>query len=292
MLPPEHMYPAGEPRIHVQYITLTDGTKVRVIESIPAQRDAVLLVHGWGSSVYSFSETIPAIAAAGYRAVAFDLPGHGLSDKPRDDEKYTTMSLANAVIEVADALELRRFSLVGHSLGGLLGLELAMRGEKRIERLILINPPGIGRTPIIPILRVFSPSVVEGLVARVLSRGLVEFILRRAFGSRERPRSRDVDEYWAPAQFDGFVHACRASLHRVNWKRQSATRLRSVRIPLLLIIGGRDRIVPGNARRARQMLPTAQTVLIPEGGHLVMQECATKTNAKLLLFLPGGRGRR
>ena len=56
-------------------------------------------------------------------------------------------------------------------------------------------------------------------------------------------------------------------------------------------MGGRDRFVRGAAARAK-LIPTAQTVLIPEGGHVVMQECATKVNAKLLLFLPGGRGRR
>ena len=286
------MYPAGEPRINVQYIPLSDGTKVRVLDSVPVQRDAVLLVHGWGGSVYSFAETIPAIAAAGYRAIAIDLPGHGLSDKPKDDEKYTTMALANAVLDVADALGLRRFSMVGHSLGGLLALELAMRGEKRIDRIVLINPPGIGRTPMIPVMRALSPRAVEGFVSRRLSRRVVEFILRRAYGTRERPTKRDVDEYWAPTNLEGYVHACRACIHRVSWKRLSATKLRSIRVPVLLFIGGRDRIVPGDARRARQMIPAAQTVLIPEGGHLLMQECATKTNAKLLLFLPGGRGRR
>jgi pimeloyl-ACP methyl ester carboxylesterase len=141
-------------------------------------------------------------------------------------------------------------------------------------------------------MKALSPPFVEGFVARMLSRAVVAFILRRAFGTRERPTARDVDEYWAPAQFDGFIHACRACLHKVSWHRLSATKLRSVRLPVLMVIGGRDRIIPGDARRARQLIPTAQTVLIPEGGHLVMQECATKMNAKLLLFLPGGRARR
>jgi pimeloyl-ACP methyl ester carboxylesterase len=286
------MYPAGVPRINVQYLSLADGTKVRVIETIPMQQDAVMLVHGWGGSVYSFSETIPAIAAAGFRAIAFDLPGHGLSDKPEDDAKYATSPLANTIIEVADQMGLRRFSLVGHSLGALLALELVMRGEKRIDRLILINPPGIGHAPLIPLMKAVSPPFVERFVSRILTRGVVAFILRRAYGTRERPFPRDVDEYWAPAQFDGFVHACRASLHQVRWKRLSATKLRSVRLPVLIVIGGHDRIIPADAKRARQLIPTAQTVLIPEGGHLVMQECATKTNAKLLLFLPGGRARR
>jgi len=285
------MYPAGEPRINVRYVTLADGITVRVLESIPEQRDAVLLVHGWGASAYSFAETIPAIAAAGYRAIAFDLPGHGLTDKPTDESKYTTHALADAVLGVADAMGLRRFSLVGHSLGSSLGLELAARHEKRIDRLVLISPPALGRVPIVPLAKLLSPPVVNRIARHVFGRGMVDLVLRAVFATPGRPTPRDIDEYWAPTQFDEFLWACRACLHRVTWKRLPATELRSLRVPVLVIVGGRDRFVRGAASRAK-LIPTAQTVLIPEGGHVVMQECATKVNAKLLLFLPGGRGRR
>jgi pimeloyl-ACP methyl ester carboxylesterase len=285
------MYPAGERRINVRYVTLADGTRVRVLESVPEQRDTVLLVHGWGASAYSFAETIPAIAAAGYQAIAFDLPGCGLSDKPRNPAKYTTSALTDAVLGVADALGLKRFCLVGHSLGGSLGLELAMRGEKRLDRLILISPPTLGRVPIVPIVKLFSPRLVDRITPRVLTRGLVTLVLRAVFGTPQRPTTRDIEEYWAPSQFDDFAWACRQTLHSVTWKRLPATKLRSLRLPVLVIIGGRDRFVRAAAKRAR-LIPTAQVVLIPEGGHVVMQECATKVNAKLLLFLPGGRGRR
>ena len=285
------MYPAGESRINVRYVTLADGITVRVLESVPEQRDAVLLVHGWGASAYSFAETIPAIAAAGYRAIAFDLPGHGLSDKPTDESKYTTQALADAVLGVADAMGLRRFSLVGHSLGSTLGLELAARHEKRIDRLVLISPPALGSVPIVPLAKLFSPRVVNRIAPHVFGRGMVELLLRGVFATPGRPTPRDIDEYWAPTQFDEFLWACRACLHRVTWKRLPATTLRSLRVPVLVIVGGRDRFVRGAAPRAK-LIPTAQTVLIPEGGHVVMQECATKVNARLLLFLPGGRGKR
>lgn len=285
------MYPAGEPRINVRYVTLADGIKVRVLESVPEQRDTVLLVHGWGASAYSFAETIPAVAAAGYRAVAFDLPGHGLSDKPADASKYTTSALADAVLGVADAMGVRRFTFVGHSMGGSLGLELAVRGERRLERLVLISPPALGRVPIVPIARLFSPAVVDRVVPPLLGRGLLTLLLRVVFATPNRPTTRDIDEYWAPTQFDEFAAACRACLHGVTWKRVAATKLRSLRLPVLVILGGRDRFIRAVAARAK-LIPTAQVVLVPEGGHLVMQECATKVNAKLLLFLPGGRGRR
>ena len=290
-LPPEHMYPAGESRINVRYVTLPDGVKVRVLESIPEQRDAVVLVHGWGGSVYSFAETIPALAAAGYRAIAFDLPGHGLSDKPTDPSKYTTNALAKTIVAVADALGLKRFSLVGHSLGSTIALELALQGERRIERLVLISPPALGKVRLLFWLKLFSPVAVNRFLPRLFTRRVVEFILRRAFGTRTRPTERDVDEYWAPTQFAEFTQACRECLHEVSWDRLEPSRLRGLRVPVLVIVGDRDRIVRGTADRARQ-IQTAQLVQIPQGGHLVMQECATKANAKLLLFLPGGRGRR
>lgn len=285
------MYPAGEPRINVRYVKLRDGTTVRVLESTPEQRDAVLLVHGWGGSVYSFAETIPAIAAAGYRAIAVDLPGHGLSEKPTEEWKYSTHSLVDTVLAVADAMGLRRFSLVGHSMGGTLGLEIAARGERRLERLIVINPAGLGRIPVVTPLRLLSPSFVVRFLPRLTTRRMISMILRVAFGTPERPTERDIDEYWAPSQFDEFAAACRACLHQLSWSRWPATKLRSIRLPVLVILGGRDRVVRDSAARAK-LIPTAQVLLIPEGGHLVMQECATKTNAKLLLFLPGGRGKR
>lgn len=285
------MYPAAEPRINVRYVELKDGTRVRVIESIPEQRDAVVLVHGWGGSVYSFAETIPAVAAAGYRAIAMDLPGHGLSDKPTDETKYTTAALADTVLAVADAMGLRRFTLVGHSMGGGIALELALRGERRLERIVLINPIGLGKVPTIIPVRLISPKIVNRFTPALLGRGTIRMILHMAFSARGRPTTRDIEEYWAPTQFDEFAWACRACVHQATWKRISSSKLRALRLPVLVIVGGRDHLIRDVGARAK-LIPTAQLIEIPEGGHLVMQEFATKTNAKLLLFLPGGRGKR
>lgn len=281
------MYPAGEPGVSVRYVTLEDGLTVRVIESGPASDNPVLLVHGWGACLYTFAETIPALAAAGHRVIAFDLPGHGLSDKPTDESRYTTRALIDTILSVATAVGARKFSLVGHSMGALLALELGMRGESRLERLVLINAPGLGNAPLLGPIKLLARRIVNRILPVLLTRTTVALILRLAFGTRERPTERDIDEYWAPSQFDEYAWACRACVHRVTWRRAPATKLRSLRLPVLVVIGGRDLLVRGLASRAR-FLPTARVVTIREGGHLVLQECASRTNEEILLFLRRG----
>ncbi|HEY8175333.1 MAG TPA: alpha/beta hydrolase [Gemmatimonadaceae bacterium] len=270
----------------VHYVTLDDGLTLRVIQSGPAADDApaVVLVHGWSASVYTFAEMIPALAEAGYRVIAFDLPGHGLSDKPGEESKYTTRALSDTVLSVASAMSVRRFAFVGHSLGGSLGLDLATRGESRLQRMVLINSVGLGSAPLVLPIRLFSPSIVNRIVPVLLTRRMVELVLRIAFGTSERPTERDIDEYWAPTQFDEFVSACRACLHRVAWGRIPANKLRSVSVPVLVITGGRDLLVRGAVDRA-MLVPNVRIVTIREGGHLVLQECASQTNEELLRFL-------
>jgi pimeloyl-ACP methyl ester carboxylesterase len=280
------MYPAGVPGVSVRYVTLDDGLTVRVILSGPEEDDApaVVLAHGWSASVYTFAEMVPALADAGYRVIAFDLPGHGLSDKPSDELRYTTRALSDTVLSVASAMSVRRFAFVGHSLGGSLGLDLATRGESRLQRMVLINSVGLGSAPLVLPIRLFSPSIVNRIVPALLMRRTVELVLRIAFATRGRPTERDIDEYWAPTQFNEFVSACRACLHRVTWGRIPANKLRSVTVPVLVITGGRDLLVRGAVDRAL-LFPNVRIVTIREGGHLVLQECASQTNAELLRFL-------
>jgi pimeloyl-ACP methyl ester carboxylesterase len=278
------MYPAGVAGISVRYVTLPSGVAVRVLESGPATGRPVLLVHGWGSSVYSFSENIPALADGGFRAIAIDLPGHGLSDKPLDEHCYTTAALAAAVVDVATAIGLPRFAFVGHSMGGSLGLRIAQTGGSRIERMVLIGAASLGIAPVIGVAKLLSPSVVNRLVPPLLARRVVEGICRVAFRMPGRPTPRDVDEYWAPTQFDEYARACRALLHRFTFGRVPESSLRSLKLPVLAIHGGRDRLVFGGADRAA-LIPGARVVEIPEGGHLVMQECSVQVNRELLDFV-------
>lgn len=278
------MYPAGVAGITVRHHRLANRLTVRVLESGPPDGEAVLLVHGWGGCVYSFAELIPALNHAGFRTIALDLPGHGLSDKPLEESWYTTRALIDVVLEVAEIAGLSRYTYVGHSMGGLLGLRLATGGLRGIERLVLISSAGLTRIPVLTPARLVSPRFLKRFIPPTLSRRLIAGVLRAAYGTRERPTERDVDEYWAQTQWDEYAWACRACLHRVDFTRVEATKLRALRIPVLVITAGRDRVVGNGGKRGR-LIPTARLVYIREGGHLVMQESAPKTNAEILAFL-------
>src|ERR1051325_2331639 len=111
-LAPEEMFPAGEANITVRRITLSGGLTLRVAESGPLSGAPLLLVHGWSANIYTFAEMMPALANAGYRVAALDLPGFGLSDKPTDDSFYTTRAQCDAVVEAADKIGFRDYTYV------------------------------------------------------------------------------------------------------------------------------------------------------------------------------------
>ena len=285
------MYPSGVAGLQTRFASLDRGIRVRLIEGGQPRGSAVFLVHGWGGFAYSFAEMIPALVHAGYRVVALELPGHGLSDKPADESWYTEESLTRIVTQVVEREQLGPFAYIGHSMGGLLGLRMAVNGSlPTMRRLVLISAAGLTRIPVLPPIKAMSPRAVNRIVPPLLTRPVITGVLRAAFGTSERPTERDIDQYWALTQWDEYAWACRACLHRVDFSLVPAEQLRSLKLPVLVITGGRDRVVggAGGSKRAK-LIPTARLVHLREGGHLVMQELAAKVNPEILVFLSASR---
>ena len=282
------MWPAGESSIRTKRITLASGISLRVVEAGLPNGAPILLVPGWGSSVYSYSETIPALADAGYRVLAIDLPGLGLSDKPESASAYTTPAMTRAVREAATSLGLDRFTFVGHSMGGAIGLRLALEGEPRIGKLVLLNSVGLGRAPLMGPLRLLSPRLVDPLLPVLARRSAFRFILTLAFGTPGRPTQQDVDEYWAPSQFPAMLRACRLLAHNFDFDPLSDDALRKIDMPILAVGASRDRLVLGCSERAR-LIPGARVLALDDGGHLAFQERASTVNPAILDFLRGNR---
>ena len=102
--------------------------------------------------------------------------------------------------------------------------------------------------------------------------------------SSDLPVARDVDEYWAPSQFNGFSLALRECIRHVHWGQLPPATLAAVRTPTLVIAGGKDVVVRDVAVGGR-LIPGARVVELPEAGHLAVQECADVVNRELLTFL-------
>ncbi|MFC7590761.1 alpha/beta fold hydrolase [Nonomuraea antimicrobica] len=101
----------------------------------------VLLLHGWPESWYSWRHQLPALAAAGYHAVAPDQRGYGDTDVPDRVEDYTIEHLTDDVVALMDALGEERAVVAGHDWGALVGWELAKMQPDRVEALAALSIP-------------------------------------------------------------------------------------------------------------------------------------------------------
>ena len=107
----------------------------------PDGRPLVLFLHGFPEFWYSWRHQLPALAAAGYRAVAPDLRGYNRSDKPRKVADYRVEVLADDVAALIEALGHRKAVVVGHDWGGVVAWFFAMRHPSLLERLVVMNAP-------------------------------------------------------------------------------------------------------------------------------------------------------
>ncbi len=127
----------------------TNGINMAVYEQ--GEGPAVVLLHGFPELAYSWRHQIPALAAAGFRAIAPDQRGYGQTDAPANVEDYCADELIADVSGLLDALELESATFVGHDWGALVLWYMAMLAPERIDRLIILNIPHSPRPPVDPI---------------------------------------------------------------------------------------------------------------------------------------------
>ena len=111
----------------------------------------VILLHGFPELAFSWRHQLSALANSGYRAIAPDQRGYGLTDAPPNVEDYSADELIADVLGLLDALELESATFVGHDWGALILWYMAMLAPERIERLIILNIPHSPRPPFDPI---------------------------------------------------------------------------------------------------------------------------------------------
>ncbi|WP_461021240.1 alpha/beta fold hydrolase [Thalassiella azotivora] len=233
----------------------------------------ILFVHGLLGSYRGWSHLV-ANLSGDYRVLAPDLFGHGASDKSVGD--LSLGAHAAALRDLLDHLGVDRVTLVGHSLGGGVCLQTTYLFPERVERLVLVSSGGLGRelspllrVPTLPGSELVLPLVASSWVRR--SGGLVNTALARA-GLKG---SQDAREAWR-----GFVQLGDADSRRAflatarsvidpGGQRVSAVgRLGALRVPLLLVWGGRDRMIPvAHARAAHEQVPGSRLEVFERSGH-------------------------
>lgn len=120
-----------------------DGTSIYYVARGPESGPAVVMLHGLLGSTLDWEGTMDALAGAGYRAIAFDLPPFGLSSKSPDLD-FSAVVQAERTIGLLDALGIDQATVIGHSAGGPVAGTIAERYPERVTRLVLVSPAYLG----------------------------------------------------------------------------------------------------------------------------------------------------
>lgn len=233
---------------------------------------AVVLVHGFGSSLYTWKDVIPGLCAD-HDVVALDLPGFGLSDQPAD---LTVEDLPRAVVGLMDRLQLRSAALVGNSMGGAAAALAAARHPERASALVLVDAAGFNMGPAQrPRFVRLAMSPAGELLARLPGkRLLVELVLADVLHDRRLLTQERVAEYLQSARRPGgfaSVRSLGASLESRYGVVQDA--LADVRAPTLVVWGREDAWIPlADAARFAAAIAGARQVTIDDSGHLPQEE--------------------
>jgi len=286
VLSPGEMFPAGDPAYRVTFLQLRSGLRVRAVERGESASPPVVLIPGWGCSVYTYNRNMPALADAGFRVIAVDLKGHGLSDKPLASDEYTIESLVEHLRDILDALELDRPALVGHSLGGSLIYHFASRYPERARCLGMLSPVGLKGVPLMRLYRFLTPAALTPLIRMIKPRVIVTLALMRVYGKRAHFTQRDVEEYLAPSQFPNFALAMRELLHMYDWNAADGRQLARVDLPAAGAWGSLDHLMPDDGMGIYvSLMPQVVLRAISDAGHIITEETPGEVNEVLIALL-------
>ncbi|EFJ38029.1 hypothetical protein SELMODRAFT_266570 [Selaginella moellendorffii] len=123
---------------------------------------AVLLLHGFPEIWYSWRYQMPALAAAGYRAIAPDLRGYGQSDAPLGIQHYTVFDVVGDLVGLLDFLQQDQAVLVGHDWGAIIAWNFCMLRPERVKGIVALSVPFSPRNPHISPVQRFEKLIGEG----------------------------------------------------------------------------------------------------------------------------------
>ncbi|MET0663852.1 MAG: alpha/beta fold hydrolase [Ilumatobacteraceae bacterium] len=255
------------------------------------RRESVVLVHGLAGDSRTWDRVMP-VLAADHDVIAPDLLGHGESAKPVGD--YSVGAFASGLRDLLAVLDVPSATVVGHSFGGGVAMQLAYQHPELVDRLVLVGTGGLGRE-VTWFLRALSLPGVEYVMPLGFPRPLISGAneLGRILG-RFNPCSPKLGELWRgyssladASNRQAFVKTMRSVID-VGGQTVSATdRLYlATRVPTLIVWGERDAVIPvEHARTAHRAIASSRLEVLGGVGHFPHVEDPNRFNEALVDFL-------
>lgn len=252
-----------------------------------SDKPPVLLLHGLPSQSYCWCELMPDLAEKGFRAIAPDWIGSGLSAKPdKRDFAYTPDAFIDALADFLKTLEIERFYLVVQGFLGSVGLQYALRHADQIERLAVLNTPVSCAAKLPWQMQQWGLPLIGDMVTQ--DPLLVDRTLEA--GSRYQIEDKYLDVYRKPFLKSSDVGRSLMVTAKNLQMKQSMAEIESGytnwKQPTLIFWGMKDPWLPfTQAQQFANSLKNVEVVKLEEGGHYPQEHWSGKVSEALLLFL-------
>jgi pimeloyl-ACP methyl ester carboxylesterase len=258
------------------------GVRLHVVESGPKDAPAIVMIHGFGSSLYTW-DAWAALLSPKWRVVRFDLPGFGLTGPDPTGDYSDERSLA-VLAALMDRLGLARATLIGNSIGGKIAWKFAVAHPNRVEKLVLVSPDGFaspgfeyGKKPDVPLMMKALPYVLPTPMLRMS--------LLPAYGNSAALTDAIVTRYRDMMLVPGVRAAMVARMGQVLMT-DPLPLLRRIQAPTLLLWGRQDGMIPfANSADYLKAIPHSTLAALPGLGHVPQEESPATSLAPVLAFL-------
>lgn len=258
------------------------GTRLHVRDSGPRDAPAVVMLHGFGSSLHTWDPWAVALQSE-YRVIRLDLPGSGLSE-PDPTGDYSDVRSTSLLEALMDRLGVDRASFIGNSIGGRIAWRFAARNPQRVLKLVLISPDGFASAGFAYGQKPSVPATIE-LMRHILPKALLRMNLVAAYGNPAALTDQTVDRYYdlmlGPGIRDAMIERMKQTV-----LEDPEPLLRRINMPTLLVWGEKDALIPfRNSDDYLRYLPNAKLVSFAELGHVPQEEAPDLTLSPVQSFL-------
>ena len=249
----------------------------------------VILLHGVGCSVEFWERNIAALARE-HRVFAVDIVGFGRTDKP--EVVYTFELMADFVLDFMNAMDIDKASLVGNSMGGGISMTVAAQDPERMEKIVLVDPVGLGRQQS-PVMRMMTLPVIGNMLTKPSRKGVVRQ-MQLCLYDPSQASDDFIDRVAAigalPGNQRSFLSLLRETGNifgiRKGLVADFSTCLKKIKTPILVIWGRQDRILPvAEGEAAVETMPDIRLHVMDRAGHLPQIDKPEEFNATVLDFL-------
>jgi len=276
----------------LQFVELKNNIRIAYIDCGDKKKETILCIHGLANYLWVWKWNMAELQS-NYRCIAIDLPGNGFSS--RDEYPYSMQFFTEVILDFIQTLKLKNVSLMGHSMGGQIALQLAIHHGDKFNRLILSAPAGLEYySPHDATL--FKAAISFGNFLAMDETHIIQSInssfyrhekiaaeiikdLNTIIGLNNRPSYRRMLEMCIDSMLD----------------QQVFNQLKTIQNKTLIFFGENDQLIPNRflhpvstkdiALRGAEQMKNAKAIVYKETGHFVHIERAHEMNEEIMRFI-------